>query len=259
MPTDWLTIYGGYDTTYRSPALGGGGGMFQAVNPNYYILAEGAYAQFGGKVHFTHAPGLKNFIAGVNYFHNDYTNQEIDVETATGIEETSGGNTTYHGVDAFFDADPRSNIHFFFNFAGEASNFTTYVTGGTQASCGTPANPAPGCTFYNNLPVSYVPNYTLNTGIYYGIQHHNHVIVEPRFWLESTGSQHMWSNLSGAPSTQTLPAYTTANLSFQRSLDLLRKAVRQPADRYDEYRKFAVQRIRVHLQRRVFCAACPGS
>ena len=137
MPRDWLTIYGGYDTTYRSPALGGGGGMFQAVNPDYYILAKGAYAQFGGKIHFTNAPGLRNFIAGVNYFHNNYTNQEIDVETATGVEETSGGNSTYHGVDAFFDADPRSNIHFFFNFAGEASNFTTYVTGGTQASCGT--------------------------------------------------------------------------------------------------------------------------
>ena len=230
MPTDWLTIYGGYDTTYRSPALGGGGGMFQAVNPNYYILAKGAYAQFGGKVHFTHAPGLKNFIAGVNYFHNDYTNQEIDVETATGIEETSGGNTTYHGVDAFFDADPRSNLHFFMNLAGEASNFTTYVTGGTQASCGTPANPGPGCTFYNNLPVSYVPNYTLNTGVYYGIQHHDHTIVEPRFWLESTGSQHMWSNLSGAPSSQTLPAYTTANISFNAPITLEKQSVNLRVD-----------------------------
>jgi iron complex outermembrane receptor protein len=217
MPTDWLTIYGGYDTTYRSPALGGGGGMFQAVNPTYYILAKGAYAQFGAKVHFTNAPGLRNFIAGVNYFHNDYTNQEIDVETALGVEETSGGNSTYHGVDAFFDADPRSNIHFFFNFAGEASSFTTYVTGGPLSECGPSSNPAglaDGCAYYNNLPVSYVPNFTLNTGIYYGIQHNNKVIVEPRFWLESTGSQHMWSNLSGAPTAQTMPAYTTANLSL---------------------------------------------
>ena len=179
MPKDWLTIYGGYDTTYRCPALGGGGGLFQAVNPAYYILAKGAYAQFGGKVHFTHAPGLRNFIAGVNYFHNNYTNQEIDVETALGVEETSGGNSTYHGVDAFFDADPRSNIHFFLNFAGEASNFTTYVTGGPLSECGTSSNAtglADGCAYYNNLPVSYVPNFTLNTGIYYGIQHNNHVL-----------------------------------------------------------------------------------
>ena len=94
------------------------------------------------KVHFTNAPVLRNFIAGVSYFHNDYTNQEIDVETALGVEETSGGNSTYHGVDAFFDADPSSNLHFFFNFAAESANFTTYVTGGPIADCGTPANSA---------------------------------------------------------------------------------------------------------------------
>ena len=117
---------------------------------------------------------------------------------------------------------PRSNIHFFLNFAGEASNFTNYVTGGTEASCGTPSAPASGCTFYNNLPVSYVPNFTLNTGIYYGIQHNNHVIVEPRFWVESTGSQHMWSNYTGEPTTQTMPAYTTANISFNAPINLPR-------------------------------------
>jgi iron complex outermembrane receptor protein len=222
-PKDWLTIYGGYDTTYRSPALGGGGGMFQAVNPAYYILAEGKYAQFGGKVHFTNAPGLRNFIAGVNYFHLDYTNQEIDVETALGVEETSGGNSTYHGVDAFFDADPKSNLHFFFNFAGEAANFTTYVVGGPLDACGTITSPASGCAFYNNLPVSYVPNYTLNTGAYYGFQRNNRVLVEPRFWVESTGSQHLWNNNGGEPSSQTMPAYTTANLSFNVPITLREK------------------------------------
>ncbi len=241
-PYDWLTIYGGYDTTYRSPALGGGGGMFQTVNPKYYILAKGAYAQFGGKVHFTNAPVLRNFIAGVNYFHNDYTNQEIDVETALGVNETSGGNSTYHGVDAFFDADPLSNLHIFLNFAGEASKFTTYVTGGTQASCGTPSSPASGCTFYNDLPVSYVPNMTLNTGVYYGIQHHGHTIIEPRFWVESTGSQHMWSNLSGAPTTTTMPSYTTANVSVNAPITFLRQSFNLRVDmmniansQYNEY------------------------
>ncbi|HTX75979.1 MAG TPA: TonB-dependent receptor, partial [Terracidiphilus sp.] len=213
-PKDWITIYGGYDTTYRSPELGGGGGQFQAVNPAYYQLAKGAYAQIGAKVHFMHAPGLGNFIAGVDYFHNNYTNQEIDYETATGDEFSDGGNSVYHGVDAFFDADPKSNIHFFFNFAGEASNFTSFVTGGPLAGCGTPSSPAAGCTFYNNLPVSYVPKVTLNTGIYYGIRHNNHTFLEPRFWIESTGSQYLWSNLSGGPSNTTMPSYTTVNLAL---------------------------------------------
>ncbi|HEV2325274.1 MAG TPA: TonB-dependent receptor [Terracidiphilus sp.] len=223
MPTDWLTLYGGYDTTYRSPALGGGGGMFQSVDPTYYILAEGKYSQGGVKVHFLHAPGLGNFIAGVDYFHLDYTNQELDYETATGVTGTDGGNSTYKGVDLFFDADPQSNIHFFLNFAGESANFTNYVLGGTLAECGTASNPASGCTFYNNLPVSYVPNYTLNTGIYYGIERHNHELLEPRFWVESTGSQHLWNNNTGGPDHQTMPAYTTANLSLTAPFSFLEK------------------------------------
>ena len=135
-PLQWLTIYGGYDVTYRSPALGGGGGMFQSVDPAFYTLAKGAYSQVGVKVHFNNAPVLKNFILGVNYFHLDYTNQEIDFETASGLEESGGGNSTYHGVDAFFDDDPVRNLHIFFNFAGEASNFTNYIAGGPSlAEC----------------------------------------------------------------------------------------------------------------------------
>lgn len=217
MPTNWLTLYGGYSTVYRPPALGGGGGMFQKVDPKYYILAKGAYAQIGGKVHFTHAPGLGNFIAGIDYYHLSYTNQELDYETATGVQGTSGGNSAYHGADLFFDADPASNVHIFLNFAGESANFTTYALGHSLAQCN--ATPS-SCQFYNNLPVSYVPNYTLNTGIYYGIEHHNHEVLEPRFWIESTGSQHMWNNNTGAPDTKTLGSYTTANVSFTAPIKL---------------------------------------
>jgi iron complex outermembrane recepter protein len=208
MPTSWLTIYGGYDVTYRAPSLGGGGGLFQAVNPAYYLLAKAAYSQGGVKIHFTDAPALKNFIVGVNYYNLDYTNEELDYTLGNGNEVTSGGSSNYHGVNAFFDDDPVSNVHFFMNFSGEAANFTNYNAGNPG-----PCIPGtPGC--YNNLPVSYVPNVTLNTGIYYGIVNHNErTLVEPHFWINYTGSQHLFSNFSGAPSTQTMPSYTTANAS----------------------------------------------
>jgi len=211
-PYQWLTVYGGYDVEYRSPALGGGGGMFQSVDPAFYSLAKGAYSQVGVKVHFRNAPALKNFILGVDYFHLDYTKQEIDFETAAGLEVSGGGNSTYHGVDAFFDDDPYRNLHIFFNFAGEAAKFTNYIVGGPSlAEC---AAQGITCTSYNDLPVSYVPNVTLNAGFYYGIEHNERVVVEPRFWIQHTGSQHLFSNLTGAPSTQTMPSYTTTNLSF---------------------------------------------
>jgi iron complex outermembrane receptor protein len=222
MPFEWLTLYGGYDVTYRSPALGGGGGMFQAVDPTYYTLARGAYSQVGGKVHFRHAPGLKNFIAGINYFHLDYTKQEIDFETALGLQISGGGDSTYHGVDAFFDDDPYRNVHIFLNLAGETANFTNYVVGGPSlAEC---AAQGLSCTAYNNLPVSYVPNLTLNAGLYYGIEHNDHVVIQPAFFVQNNGSQHLWSNLTGAPTTQTMPSYTTTNLSFTAPLHLFKQS-----------------------------------
>ena len=125
--------------------------------PHYYILAKGAYSQGGVKVHFVNAPGTRELHRRRQLLPLRYTNQEIDVETATGIELTSGGNSTYHGVDLFFDDDPKSNIHFFLNFAGEASNFTNYVTGGTEASCGAPSNPAPDVLFTTTFPSPMSP------------------------------------------------------------------------------------------------------
>lgn len=240
MPKDWLTIYGGYDVTYRSPALGGGGGQFQSVDPAYYTLAKGAYAQGGVKVHFRKAPGLGDFIAGVSYFHLDYTNQEIDFATATQLQISGGGNSTYHGVNFFFDDDPERNIHFFLNFAGEAANFTNYLVGGPSlAEC---AALQIKCTPYNNIPVSYVPNVTLDTGIYYGVQRNGHVLVEPRFWLDYVGSQYLWSNLTGAPTNQSMPSYTTTNLSFTVPISLEKQSFNLKVDmlnllnsRYNEW------------------------
>jgi iron complex outermembrane receptor protein len=222
MPFDWLTVYGGYDVIYRSPSLGGGGGMFQAVDPSYYTLARGAYSQGGIKVYFRNAPLLGNFIAGFDYFNLDYSNQEIDFETALGLQISGGGNSTYHGVDLFFDDDPYRDLHVFLNFAGEAANFTNYIVGGPSlAEC---AAQGLSCTAYNDLPVSYVPNVTLNAGAYYGIQYRDHVLIEPRFWVSYIGSQHLWSNFTGAPSTQTMPGYPTTNLSFTAPLTIAKQS-----------------------------------
>jgi hypothetical protein len=52
------------------------------------------------------------------------------------------------------------------------------------------------CTFYNGLPVSYIPDATANVGVYYGISRNERVLIEPRFWIGYTGSQHIFSNYS---------------------------------------------------------------
>jgi len=212
VPFHWLSLYGGYDVTFRSPSVGGGGGMFQQVNPASYSLAKGAYSQFGAKVHFQNAPVLRNVILGAAYFHLDYTNQEIDIELANGDYISTGGSSVYHGVNAFFDDDPAFDLHIFGNFTGQRSHYTNYVNGGPSVSACQQQNL--GCTIYNDLPVSYVPDTTVNLGAYYGIARHEHVLVEPRFWYQFTGAQHMFNNETGLPSNQTMAGYGTANLSF---------------------------------------------
>ncbi|HTZ75039.1 MAG TPA: TonB-dependent receptor [Candidatus Aquilonibacter sp.] len=211
MPFQWLTIYGGYDITYRAPSMGGGGGLFQKVNPEAYMLAEGKYAQGGVKIHFTNAPALRNFILGADYFHLAYDNQELDYTIGQhGEEVTAGGSSVSRGVDAFFDDDPMGNLHVFLNFSGESADFTSFNTNGPGAcSLGTP-----GC--YNGLPVSYTPDVTLNTGVYYSFVSHSseRPLIEPHFWINYTGPQHMFNNLTGAPDTRTMPSYTTANASI---------------------------------------------
>jgi len=215
MALPWLTVYGGYSTQFRSPSVGGGGGMFQKVDPNFYSLAKGAYSQVGFKMHFRDAPALKNMILGLAYYHIDYTNQEVDFETAAGVQISGGGSSAYHGVNAYFDDDPAANLHVFVNVNAETSNFTNYIVGGPSiAEC-----QAQGlsCLSYNNLPVSYVPDATFNAGVYYGIERHDRLVVEPRFSVIYLGSQHLFNNQTGAPDTATMPSYTTANLSFTAS------------------------------------------
>jgi len=211
LPVHWLNVYGGYSTEFRAPAMGGGGGLFQKVDPAAYLLAEAKYYQVGFKVHFANAPALKNMIFGLAYYHIDYDNQEIDYETAIGNEITAGGSSTYHGVNIFFDDDPLANLHFFANFNGETSKFTNYTTGAPSVSV---CQATPGCVVLNNLPVTYTPNSTVNFGIYYGISHNEHVLIEPRFTYSYMGPQHMQNNLTGLPDEQTMPGYGTANLSF---------------------------------------------
>ena len=207
-------LYGGYDTIYRSPELGGGGGKFQAVNPTYYQLAKGAYAQFGGKVHFTNAPVLGNSSPA-----------SITSTTITPTRKLTSKQPSASRKPAAATPPTTASTRSLMPIRAAISTSSSISQEKLQTSqpslqvdlwlpVALQRIPAPGCTFYNNLPVSYVPKVTVNAGLYYGFQHNDRTILEPRFWFNTTGSQYIWSNESGSPTKTTLPSYTTANLSF---------------------------------------------
>jgi iron complex outermembrane recepter protein len=198
-PVRWLNLYGGYLQTRHAPQVGGGGGLFQKVDPSSYHLARGDYYQGGAKLQFSQVGPLRNVLFGAAFYHMTYTGQEIDIGLANGDLISASGSSTYHGLNAYVDADPMRDLHTFFNLNAEAANYSTYDNGGT---------------LYNGLPVSYVPSTTLNIGGYYEIRHSDRVLVEPRLWYQFVGTQHIFDNQLGAPSNQTMPSYGTLNLAF---------------------------------------------
>lgn len=203
-PTPWLNIYGGYQEAYKAPQVGGGGGFWQKVDPRTFHLALSQYWQIGFKVHTPHFGYLRNFIFGAAYFHLRYADQSITTTLADGHSISASGTSEYNGVNIFLDDDPIDNLHVFANAAIEAAKYSSYITGGVS---------------YNGSPVAYVPQATLNVGTYYDILRHG-MVIEPRIWYQFIGSQHLFNNVTGAPSQQTMPSYGTLNLALKTTIPL---------------------------------------
>lgn len=232
----WLNLYGGFYEALRTPQLGGGGGMFQAVDPVSYHLERGTYYQGGFKIHTEGSGFRNNFIFGAAYYHQQFANQEIDTTLANGDTFDANGTSNYNGVNIFADDDPIHNLHLFANANIEAAIYSTYITGGvfvngaaTCAGLNTPGQP-PVCVDYSGYPVSYVPTSTLNVGAIYTTHIAKRFTIEPTASFQFIGSQHVFDNCafadnkcnSPAPSkTVTMPAYATFNLGAEVPYKLL--------------------------------------
>ncbi len=225
----WLTIYGGYQEALKSPQMGGGGGLFQSVDPSSYHLARQRFYQGGFKIHNEGTGVLNSFLFGANFYHQRYSNQEIDVSLANGDTIANSGTSSYHGVNLYVDDDPIAKLHIFANASVERAIYTNYVTGAPTVAL--------GGTAYNGLPVAYVPNSTLNAGAYYQFNVMK-VPVQPMFSLQYTGRQAIFDNSVALPSSKTMSNFTTANAGFKVPLkhtDIGLNALNIFRNRYNEY------------------------
>ena len=198
--TPWMTFYGGFLEQLRAPSMGGGGGLFQGVDPASYHLSRGEYAQGGVKFHFEGSGWRNGLLFGAAYYHQNYSSQEIDTTLGTGDVVSANGASQYQGVNYFFDDDPLSNLHVFVNGNGETAKYTSYTTGGVS---------------YGGSPVPYVPSSTLNAGAYYTFKPTKNLTIQPMAAFQFVGTQNLFNNVTVAPSNQTMPAYGTMNLSLK--------------------------------------------
>ncbi|MHB1023950.1 MAG: carboxypeptidase regulatory-like domain-containing protein [Acidobacteriaceae bacterium] len=239
----WLEVYGGYLEALRSPQMGGGGGLFQSVDPASYHLQRGSYYQAGFKIH-TEGTGFRNgLLFGAAYYHQKYANQEIDTTNEAGDTISANGTSAYHGMNIFFDDDPIGHLHIFANANVEGAKYTSYVVGGEVVNnvntCTAPdGSQISGCQSYNGSPVSYVPNSTVNAGAFYDFKPTSTLDIQPTASFQFIGSQHIFNNVNGAPSTQTMPGYGTMNLGVKvpfHMVDFKLNALNVLNKKYNEY------------------------
>ena len=222
-PWKWLEVYGGYAEALRTPQPGGGGGVFQSVDPASYHLERGRYGQAGFKIHADGKGLRRGLLFGLAYYHNTFDNQEIDTTLANGDSIDSSGSSLFDGVNLFLDDSPLQHLKAFVNASFESSKFTNYVTGGVS---------------YDNLPVSYVPDATFNAGGTYDWEIRDGLHLQPTLTVQTMGSQHLFDNNNGIPSQQTMPAYTTVNFALNvptRHFDVTFNALNLANNKYNAY------------------------
>lgn len=214
-PLHWLRLYGSYEESYKTPQVGGGGGLYQAIDGAYAQLAHAKEFQAGFKV-LTDQPqyGLGGFDFGANYFHLDYDKQTITTALANGDGATSFGNSYYEGVNAFADDTPWRKLHVFANASYVNAIYSYYYTGPIAPV--TPASTSPNL-YYNGSHVPYVPKVNFNLGADYKFNF-NGVIFDPYLLYQYTGEQYIFNNVTVAPSNQTLSGYGTLNLGFHSDI-----------------------------------------
>lgn len=198
--TPWLAFYGNYGFSFRQPPNGGGGGPYQSLLASSLQLEKGAGYQFGVKIHGLHAPYVHHFLLGINYYHLLYSNEIIPIAVLNEpYARTASGSSVYHGVNLYVDDDPIPNLHVFSNLSVQRARFLNYSVGGVS---------------YDGLPVSNSAQATFNIGASYRYYYHGTLFI-PRIWYQYTGSQYLFSDLIGAPTTTTMPAYGVLNAALR--------------------------------------------
>ncbi|WP_298138021.1 TonB-dependent receptor [Acidiferrobacter sp.] len=193
-----LSLYAQTSTAYQNPEVGGGGGPYQQLPSSALVPTEGRYDTAGVHVLVRHSGAARDFRLNLDYYHLSVTNQFITVTTSNGSAIEATGDSLYQGVNLSSQDNPIGGLHVFGNLGYERAHYVNYTTGGVA---------------FAGLAVPYVPKETLTAGASYRYFDRG-IVYDPKLWTTFTGSQNIFNNQSGTPSSQTLPAYNIWNASF---------------------------------------------
>lgn len=160
---------------------------------------------------------VKNSQVGLKYATHNYGlsltlyRSQFEHTFANYYDPTTGITTVYNsapsirqGIELSGKSSINRNMYIYGNYSIQKGFYSSSYTGvfGTRVKA--------------NTPIQYVPTYTANLGL--GLKYNK---LSARFWYNAIGSQYVATS-SGVPTSKSLSAYGTLNLSLQytRNIDL---------------------------------------
>lgn len=201
LPT--VALYASYAEATRVPENGGGGGPYQGIEASTIQLERGRDLQGGVKVDIEHGHLLHHFLFTANVYQENFSHQIIGHTLANGNTISAFGSSVYRGVNLVASDMVLRNLYVFANASWELAHFKSYYPDGGPN--------------YHGLAVPYVPSTTFDLGTSYRY-YLNAMTLTPKFFLQYTGSQHMFNDVTNATSSLKVPSYTTVNLGIDAKI-----------------------------------------
>ena len=197
-----LTLFGHYAVTYQNPTTS----SFNNAQTNISALkpVRSTNYEVGIRSLMRHILGMRQVMATLSYFHNHIADQTIPVILANnpgqlGVTSFGYGAATLKGIDLALRGDVNDHWSTFADVGWLDGNWDSYYSTTSNLT-------------YEGLPVSNSPKMTLNAGVTYRYFLPD-ASIDMTLWDQYFAHSYLFSNVIGAPTTQTNPGYNLLNLS----------------------------------------------
>ncbi len=207
----WLTLHGNYAITYQNPTDSAFGANRPTTGVDIALLKATKSVNTEGGFLVTKCPLaiMGTCSLDATYFHDNIT----DVNVVTQVAQVSLpasialASAIYNGVSLNFDDAPASFFQIHGNAIIQHDYFTSYVPSGSNLN-------------YKSYPTSNSPRYTTNLGLTTMVKTSNHKIdLTPGLWWQYVGQRYLFTNVTNAPTLQTMPGYGVVNFNMDGSLN----------------------------------------
>ncbi len=215
--SDWFTLHGNYATTFQNPTDSAFGANLPTKGVDIALLKAVKSDNREGGFLITKCPAAVFGTCSLDatYFHDKLSN--VNVVTQVAQQSTPASialaSSVYNGVSVNFDDAPERHVQIHGNGIIQHDYFLSYIPSGSQSN-------------YGSYPISNSPKYTTNLGLTTFAESKGKAFdVTPGLWWQYVGQRYLFSNLTAAPTKQTMPGYGVVNFNMDGTLNGLGRVI----------------------------------